>query len=253
MMSTEPAHRLRPDAASEDLCTTTWLTISGRQQAVAHAAADRLHLAQHEPVASADRMTVDQGLGEAGIGATQADAIALVEAAFAGAGRADVDARQALQRVGHVLGRQLADVLGGDHFDVGGRVLLQRQRFRLAVADAGHRDGAQLLGLGLVRAGRSPTGRRPAPAAMPAKHRLAMMLAANNFLRCDMVSSPQRQVSNGCFLVLPLPVELLGECPVCVERLLLRCCRFKIAVRCSCGGDKTRPRRHESCREWPSR
>jgi hypothetical protein len=124
-----------------------------RQQAVAHAAADGLHLAQHEPVAGADGVAVDQRLGEAGVGAAQAHAIALVEAALAGAGRTDVHTGQALQRVGHVLGRQLADVLGGDDLHVRGGVLLQRQRLGLAVADAGDGDGGQLLGLVLARCG----------------------------------------------------------------------------------------------------
>ncbi|KAG1241150.1 hypothetical protein G6F68_016972 [Rhizopus microsporus] len=58
-------------------------------------------------------MAVDQGLGQARAGAAQADTVGFVEAAFVGAGRADVDARQALQRLGHVLVRVLAQRIGG--------------------------------------------------------------------------------------------------------------------------------------------
>ncbi|MNM90369.1 hypothetical protein D3C81_1026280 [compost metagenome] len=89
----------------------------GRQQGVADAAAHVAALAEHEPVGRADGVAVDQGLGEAGAGAAQADAVGFVEAAFVGAGRADVDARQALQGVGDIVRRQLADIFGGDHFN----------------------------------------------------------------------------------------------------------------------------------------
>src|SRR5690606_32223651 len=95
----------------------------------------------------------DQGLGQARAGAAQADAVALVEAALGGAGRADVDARQALQGVGDVLGGQLADVLGADHFHVRIRLALGVERALHAAADAGDDHLLDVGDLVLVRRG----------------------------------------------------------------------------------------------------
>jgi hypothetical protein len=90
------------------------------QQRITGAAADgAADLVEHEPVARRHRMAVDDGLGQAGRGAAQADTVVLVEAAGAGSRGTDVHTRQALQRVGHVLVGHLAHVFGGDHLDVG--------------------------------------------------------------------------------------------------------------------------------------
>ena len=116
-----------------------------RQQGVAHAASHGAALAQHEPVGGAHSVAVDQGLGEAGAGAAQTDAIGFVEATFVGTGRADVDAGQALQRIGHVVRRQLADILGGNHLDVGDGVALDVECLFHRAADA--RDSHRRKGL----------------------------------------------------------------------------------------------------------
>ncbi|KAG0784417.1 hypothetical protein G6F22_008324 [Rhizopus arrhizus] len=117
-----------------------------RQQRVADAAADVVALAEHEPVGRADGMAVDQGLGQARAGAAQADTVGFVEAAFVGAGRADVDARQALQGIGDVVRRQLADVFGGDHFHARIGFALGVQRLFHRTTDTGDRHGVQVGG-----------------------------------------------------------------------------------------------------------
>jgi hypothetical protein len=130
----------------------------GGQQGVGHAAADRAGLVEHEPVAGGNLVAIHQRLREAGVGAAHADAIILVEAAFIGAGRAGVEAGQAHQRVGDVLVRHLADVLGGDHLHVVLGVALGLQGFFQGGADAlhGHAgDGLRVFGGGSLRSAAS--------------------------------------------------------------------------------------------------
>ena len=97
-----------------------------RQQGEADAAADGLVLVEDEPVAGGDRVAVDGDLRQAGGGAADADAVVLVEAAFAAGCGFGVHARDALQGVGDVLVRQLADVGGGDGVDLVDAVRLIR-------------------------------------------------------------------------------------------------------------------------------
>jgi hypothetical protein len=87
---------------------------------------------------------VDQGLGEAGAGAAQADAVGFVEAALVRGGGTDVHAGQALQGVGHVMRRQLAHVLGGDHLQARVGLALGVQGAFHRTADAGDDDRVQL-------------------------------------------------------------------------------------------------------------
>mmetsp|Transcript_22306 Transcript_22306/g.87935 ORF Transcript_22306/g.87935 Transcript_22306/m.87935 type:complete len:207 (+) Transcript_22306:4256-4876(+) len=118
-----------------------------RQQRVTDAAPDAgTGLVQHEPVAVGDAVAVQQGLGQAGVGTTQSDAVAFIESARA-AGRAvqDGDAGHASQRVSHVLVRHFADVFGRDNVDVGVGIAFDAQRFFLSGADAGHDDRLKLL------------------------------------------------------------------------------------------------------------
>ncbi len=61
-------------------------------------------------------MAIDQCLRQAGIGTAQTHAIIFVEPAFATRGRADIDARQALQRIGNIFVGHLAHILCADHF-----------------------------------------------------------------------------------------------------------------------------------------
>ncbi len=123
-----------------------------RQQRVADAASHGAGLVEHEPVARSDVVAIDQRLREARAGAAHADAIVLVERALVGAGRADVHARHARQRVGNVLVRHLADVFRGDDLDAGHLVALGVQRLLDCAADAAHDDGVQVLGF--LRGGR---------------------------------------------------------------------------------------------------
>jgi hypothetical protein len=118
----------------------------GREERVADAAADLLHLVQHEPVAGRDGVAVDQRLREAGIGAAHADAIVLVEAAFVGARRAGRYAGYARERVGDVLVRHLADVLGSDDFLDRVRSSLRFERLLIRIADARNDDLFEALG-----------------------------------------------------------------------------------------------------------
>ena len=69
-----------------------------------------------------------------GLGAAQADALAFAELAV------DDDAGDALQRLGDVLVRELADVLGGERVDDADRLALGLDRFAQAAADAGDDD-----------------------------------------------------------------------------------------------------------------
>ena len=124
-----------------------------RQQRIAHAAAHRLGLVQHEPVARAHRVAVDQRLGQARARAADADPVVLREAAFAAGARADVDAWNALDRIGDVLVGQLADVFGGDHFDDRIGIALLVQRLLARRTDAGHRHRLELRRLARLRLG----------------------------------------------------------------------------------------------------
>ena len=84
----------------------------GRQQVIAHTASDGLVLVFDEPVAGGHEMAIDGRLGQAVRCAAEADAVVVGESTLAGRGRRRVHARKRLQHVGHVLRRQLADVLG---------------------------------------------------------------------------------------------------------------------------------------------
>jgi hypothetical protein len=108
----------------------------GGQQIVADAAADQLILIEEIPVAAGDRMAIDGGLGEAGAGAPNGHAVILIEAALPAGGGGGVDAGQALDGIGHVLVRQLADVAGLDDFNVVHFLALGFERLRQGVADA---------------------------------------------------------------------------------------------------------------------
>jgi hypothetical protein len=119
-----------------------------REQRVAHAAAaarDVLGV----PVAARHGVAVQRRECQGVRCATQAHAVVFAEAALGAAGRGDVDARYALQRVGDVLVGHLADVFGGDylHHRVGVPLLVDRLLQR--TANAGDDHGLQLLGLGL--------------------------------------------------------------------------------------------------------
>ncbi len=122
----------------------------GRQQFETDAAADRLELIEDEPIARRHRVAVHHDIGQAGRGAPDADPVVLVEAAFAAGLGLGVDARQALQGVGDVLVRQLADVDGGDRVDLVGRVLLDLDRLLQRLADAGDDDLAHRVVVGGV-------------------------------------------------------------------------------------------------------
>jgi hypothetical protein len=86
-------------------------------------------------------MTVDERLREARARAAQADAVVLVEAAFAARGGARRHAGQALHGVGDVLVRQLADFLGGHHFRDAVGVALGFQRALQRAPQARDLDG----------------------------------------------------------------------------------------------------------------
>ena len=85
-------------------------------------------------------MSVDGHLGQAGGVPRIADAVVLVEAAFAARRGLGVDAGDALQRVGDVVVRQLADVLGRDGVDEVVAVPLDPDRLLQRGADAGDDD-----------------------------------------------------------------------------------------------------------------
>ncbi len=86
--------------------------------------------------------------------AAHADVLALATVA------ADDHAGHALQRIGHVLVGELADILGGDHIDYRVGVALLLQAFFDRVAVAGHRYRVQVGGLqrGLARRRRRAVG-----------------------------------------------------------------------------------------------
>ena len=117
-----------------------------RQQRVAHAAADLLNLVQNEPVAGCNVVTIEESLGQAGIGSAHADAVVFVETALVGARRADGDAREPRQRVRDVLVRHLADVFGRDDLDDRIGAALRVERFLVRVTNAGDDHFFQLLG-----------------------------------------------------------------------------------------------------------
>ena len=112
----------------------------GRQQVEAGAAAHGRELVEDEPVAGRDRVAVDRHLRQAGRGAADADAVILVEAALAARCGRGVEPRQALERVGHVLVGELADVGGRDHLDVIVGVVLEVERLLERSAHARHDD-----------------------------------------------------------------------------------------------------------------
>ncbi len=121
----------------------------GRQQVVADAAARGAAvdaLVGDEPVGAAHAVAVDQGLRERRRGAADAHAVRIGEGAVAAGVRADVDARQALHGIGHVLGRQLADVFGRDDLDDGVGAFLAAQRRRVGCTDALDLDDLDLGG-----------------------------------------------------------------------------------------------------------
>ncbi|MNI39006.1 hypothetical protein D3C73_931730 [compost metagenome] len=93
-----------------------------------------------------DEVAVQLGQGQVGREAAHADRLAFAAAA------GDDHAGHALQRVGHVLVGELANVLGGDHFDHGVGVALLLQALFDCVAIAGDLDAVQ--GGGVLRAGR---------------------------------------------------------------------------------------------------
>ena len=130
----------------------------GRQQRVADAASDVVALAQHEPVSRTDAVTVDERLGQARAGATQTDAVGFVEAAFIGAGRADVHAGQASQSVGHVVCRELADVFGRHDFQARIGIALDVKRLLEARADARDDDFVDFLAASAVLKQPRPSG-----------------------------------------------------------------------------------------------
>ena len=117
------------------------------QQGEAAAAADvAAKLVQHEPVAGADGMAIEQGLLEAWAGAAQADAVVFAEAAFATGRGLGIHTWQALDRVSHVTVWHFADVFGRHHFHHGIRIAFLLQRFFQRCAHAGHRDGRHIFG-----------------------------------------------------------------------------------------------------------
>ena len=138
------------------------------QQRVADTATDRAGLVEHEPVARGDVVTVDQRLGQAGIGTAHADAVVLVEAAFVGAGGAGRDARHALSEsamfLSGILPMSSAVMTSDDRVGVslGFERLLERG------ADAGDDDllksSARSAGRRGLRVGR---GRRASSATRP--------------------------------------------------------------------------------------
>ena len=98
-----------------------------------------------EPDCLRHRVAVQKGEIEAGVGAVDADALALAKATVQG------DAGNLRQRFGHVGAGELADVLGGDRFGNAGVVTLGVQRFFKAGADADHLHGIQFGGLWVGR------------------------------------------------------------------------------------------------------
>ena len=96
--------------------------------------------------------------------------------------------------------------------------------------------------------------------SVPARHRPAMMLAANSVLRCDMVSSPQSQIGNGCCVCRATAAgEVAGQLPGGVERRLRGCCVSKTsdrrqvsAVRRNGRPDTAPPRRSRRAGRAPS-
>ena len=112
----------------------------GRQQREADAAPDGLHLVEDEPVARRDRVPVDERLGQARVRAAQADAVVLVEAAFASRRRADRDAGNALHGVGDVPVGELADVVGRHHVDDGIGIALGFKRALQRKPETGDRN-----------------------------------------------------------------------------------------------------------------
>ncbi len=122
-----------------------------RQQAVIDAASDGRGLVEDEPVAAGQRVAVDLRERHAGRRTAQADTVVLVEAAFTRASGLQLDARDRLQGVGHVLGRQLADVFRCHDVDVGNSGLLQLQGQRRRVSNADDGDGVERLGLLFLR------------------------------------------------------------------------------------------------------
>jgi hypothetical protein len=89
-------------------------------------------------------VTVEQRSGERRAQPAQVDAFALAEIT------ADDDAGHALQRLGEILVRELADVFRGDGINDADRVALGLQRLANASADTGDDDLVQLLGGGVI-------------------------------------------------------------------------------------------------------
>ncbi|MNV18248.1 hypothetical protein D3C71_1090690 [compost metagenome] len=106
-----------------------------RQQGVVEAAVGLLAV---QPDRLRDRVAVQEGQVEAGIGAVDADPLTLAEATV------QRDAGQLGQRLGDVGAGELADVLGGDRLGNGDVVALGVQRLFQAGADADDVDRIQV-------------------------------------------------------------------------------------------------------------